>query len=108
MTRAPHTPSPPTTPDPLTALVRDAVRVEIAPLLALLAERADSAAAPTPGFVLQTITEAAERARCSASTLRRAIACGLLRATKLAHGGSSRVLIEAAELDRWLKGARRG
>lgn len=74
-------------------------------IAAAVAARVGARAAPTPaGPDVLTIAEAAERARCSPSTLRRAISRGLLKSTKLGRGGSSRVRVHSVELQRFMRG----
>jgi excisionase family DNA binding protein len=87
--------------DPLTALIRAAVRAELDLLRAELAAE-QPAASPPRGPERLTIGEAARELRCSERQVRRLLATGRLRATKLAMGGSSRALIARAELDRLL------
>ena len=93
--------------DPLTALIRAftafiraVARAETEVLRAdLLARDADSR---PRGPAHLTIAEAALELRCSQKTVRRMLATGRLHATKLAAGGSSRVLIARAEVARFL------
>lgn len=46
------------------------------------------------------IEEVAKICRCSTKTIRRKIDLGLLKAVRLRHGGSSRVLIPRSEIER--------
>jgi excisionase family DNA binding protein len=90
--------------DPLSALIRDAVsaavRAEFEALrIELLCRQ------PAAGSSLEThltLREAAKALRCSERKTRRLLATGRLRAAKLATGGSSRLLIARAEIDRLL------
>jgi excisionase family DNA binding protein len=87
--------------DPLTALIRAAVADALAPLLVELREQRP---APQPeGPARLTVGEAAEQLRCSTRQVRRMLARGQLRATKLGR----RVLISRAELERALREASR-
>lgn len=79
----------------LTALVREAVRAELA---------ARFPPEPRPGRL--TVTEAAEELRCSGRHVRKLVAQGRLRAEKASLGGSSRTLIPRAEIERLLTEAR--
>lgn len=72
--------------------------IEAAVSRALVHQRAE---APAPlARARLTVAETAEILRCSPRHVRRLIALGRLRASKLEKGGSSRVLIARSEVDR--------
>jgi excisionase family DNA binding protein len=72
--------------------------IEAAVSRALVNQRA---VAPAPlARARLTVIETAEILRCSPRQVRRLIALGRLRASKLEKGGSSRVLIARSEVDR--------
>jgi excisionase family DNA binding protein len=78
----------------LVQLVRIAVRAE------LTAQRPE--ALSTRARDRLTVREAAAELRCCDRQVRRLIATGRLRVEKLASGGSSRVFIRRAEIERLL------
>lgn len=82
------------TPEQLEALVRDAVASGVAEALA-----ANAPPRRAQGSDRLTVTEAAEALRCSPRQVRRLVSSGRLRATKIASGGSSRVLVTRGSVD---------
>jgi len=69
------------------------------------AARIEAALRPPPPTFL-TIREAAELLRCSPRSLHRKLALGELTAQRAKSGGSARVLIARADVDRLLRGDR--
>lgn len=69
------------------------------------AELAQASVAPPDPNRRYTLAEFCAIARCSDRHARRLIARGVLRAEKIAVGGSSRIRIRQAEIDRLLGGA---
>ena len=60
-------------------------------------------AAPAVAHALLTVVEAADMLRCSQRQVRRLIATGRLRAARATERGSSRVLIERAAVERYVR-----
>ena len=89
-----HSPIVVLSPAELDALIRSTVREELA------AHRLEPC---TPGLEILSVSEAADLLRCSARSVRRMLSTGRLRASKLASGGSSRLLIARAEVERLLR-----
>lgn len=81
------------TPHELAEIVRRAV----AEALALIGTQATNTHALTSKRL--TIEEAANSLRCSPRQVRRLLATGRLRATRIASGGSSRVLVTKRSVD---------
>lgn len=80
----------------LRALIREAVREELATL------RADiKSLLPKPTPKLCTIKEAADELRMCETTVRRLIRQGRLRGGKAASGGSSRLLVSREALNEY-------
>lgn len=79
------------TPEQLEQLVRSAVRAELA------AQR-------NPQPAQMSVLEAAHALGCTERHVRRLVRVGRIRATKLTNGGSSRVRIARADIERIRKG----
>lgn len=80
------------TPEELRAMVREEMRV------VLREERAATKAPPLNQLL--SVDDAARALNTSASTIRRLVSVGRLRATKLSTGGSSRLRIPRSEVER--------
>jgi excisionase family DNA binding protein len=91
----------------MAAAMRDAVRVVVREELqdGLHAHHAQAVGNETR--LLLTVAEAAKQLRCCERQVRKLIAAGRLNATKLAHGGSSRVLISQEAIDQLVHSGRR-
>jgi excisionase family DNA binding protein len=81
---------------------------ELAELIAVAVRRELASQRPVPAHAARnerlTIKEAAERLRCSERHVRRLIALQRLSATRLTAGGSSRVMVSRASLERLIGG----